>query len=402
MTDACTGERDERPFSLKPLMFQTFACTMAMTAFTALAGPIGRALRLAPWQMGIAVTMAGFAWMLLARPWGIASDRHGRRPVLLSGLGGFAVSYAAMCLFTTLALRGMMTPLAAFAGLVVLRGISGGFYAAVPATGAALIADHVGTGRRAAAMAALGMASGASMVIGPALAAVLAPRSLDLPLQVIALLPAIAFAVLWTVLPRAEHRHPPQEAAPPRWNDIRLRRPIILSLVCMLSVSAAQIVVGFYAIDRLGLTTQDGAQVAGVALTCVGVAFIMAQMVVRSLRWPPGMLIRLGTGIAGLGFLAAAFAASAPALWLCYFVAAAGMGLVWPSISALAANAVERHEQGAAAGTVIAAQGLGTILGPIAGTAIYGIDVSAPYVLVSLLLLALVPWGEKRLVKKNA
>ena len=41
-----------------------------------------------------------------------------------------------------------------------------------------------------------------------------------------------------------------------------------------------------------------------------------------------------------------------------YALAAFGMGFVFPSFQALAADAVEAHEQGAAAGTVAAAQGL--------------------------------------------
>ena len=64
------------------------------------------------------------------------------------------------------------------------------------------------------------------------------------------------------------------------------------------------------------------------------------------------------------------------------------MGWVYPSMSALAANAVEPHEQGTAAGTITAMQGLGVVLGPIAGTLVYSMSVSAPYLMVAALLLA--------------
>jgi MFS transporter, DHA1 family, tetracycline resistance protein len=75
-------------------------------------------------------------------------------------------------------------------------------------------------------------------------------------------------------------------------------------------------------------------------------------------------------------------------------VMAFGMGWVYPSVSALAANAVEPHEQGAAAGSVAAAQGFGIILGPIAGTAIYVVDNGLPYALVALVMTAAVLWGR--------
>ncbi len=72
--------------NLRPLMFETFVCTVAVMSFVALIGPVARTLGLAPWQAGMTVTVSGIAWMLMARVWGIASDRLGRRRVLLSGL----------------------------------------------------------------------------------------------------------------------------------------------------------------------------------------------------------------------------------------------------------------------------------------------------------------------------
>ncbi|HEN8543335.1 TPA: MFS transporter, partial [Pseudomonas aeruginosa] len=126
---------------LRPLMFETFVCTLAVMSFVALVGPLARKLGLAPWQAGAAVTVGGIAWMLAARPWGIASDRHGRRRILLGGLAGFALSYGSLCLFIVLALHWTLPTLLAFAGIVLLRGLAGGFYAAVPACTAALVAD---------------------------------------------------------------------------------------------------------------------------------------------------------------------------------------------------------------------------------------------------------------------
>lgn len=379
-------------FSLKPLMFQTFVCIMSTMTFTALAGPIGRSLDLAPWKMGLAVAAGAVSWILTAQAWGRASDRHGRRPVLLTGLGGFAIAYAGLCLVAALALKGQLSTVAAFIGLVAGRTLAGAFFAAVPTASAALIADHVTPERRTAAMGALGMASASAAVIGPALAGLIAPYDLDLPLLMAAVLPFAAVAASWWRLPRGRPC-PPRAMPTPRLTDRRLRQPVTLAFVSMLAVSTAQMVVGFYAIDRLALSPQDGAQVAGIALTCAGVALILAQGMIRLFNWRPIVLIRLGAAIGGLGFLAVTVATTPILLYLCYFLAALGMGMLWPSISALAANAVQRHEQGAAAGAVTAAQGMGSVLGPLLGTLIYAIDVTAPYAMIALLLLALVPQG---------
>ena len=70
-------------------------------------------------------------------------------------------------------------------------------------------------------------------------------------------------------------------------------------------------------------------------------------------------------------------------------LAAFGMGLVFPTFQAMAANAVEPHEQGAAAGVLSAAQGLGMVLGPLAGTLLYHVTPALPYLLVGGALIAL-------------
>ena len=391
MTDAASAAESARPgadapaFSLRPLMFETFVCTMAMMAFVALAGPIARSIGLDPWQIGFAMTIAGVAWMVMARIWGAASDRLGRRPVILFGLSGFALSYGILSLFIDAALRTAMAPMLAFAGLVAGRGIAGVFYAAVPATSAALVADHVPPAGRGRAMAAIGAASAAGMVIGPGAAGLIAPFSLSLPLYLTAALPVVALVVLWRILPKREHHAPPR-ADPLRLADRRIRRPMTVAIVAAFSVSVAQVTVGFYALDRLHLDSGPAAHAAGIALAAVGVALVFAQIVLRRMNWAPQRLIRAGGLIAAAGFLAVALATTAPMLWACYAVAAFGMGWVYPSISALAANSVGPDEQGAAAGSVAAAQGLGVILGPLAGTFVYGIDTAAPYVLIGLML----------------
>ncbi|SER19355.1 MFS transporter [Sphingobium sp. YR768] len=393
LTGAVVQPSPSLSFSLKPLMFETFVCSMAMMAFVALAGPIARVIGLDPWHVGTAVTIAGIGWMIMARIWGAASDRRGRRPILLFGLSGFVVSYALLALFIDSALRGALSPALAFAGLVVGRGLAGLFYAAVPSTSAALVADHVPPDKRAAAMAGLGAASAAGLVVGPGLAGLIGSYSLRLPLYGTAILPALALIVLWQALPR-DTAVARRDGAPLKLSDGRLRRPMLLAFSAMFSVSIAQITVGFFALDRLHLPPAQAAWTSGIALATVGVALVGAQLALRALGWAPARFIRLGMIIGAIGFGSVIFASTAALLWLGYAVAAFGMGWVFPSVSAMAANAVQPHEQGATAGTVAAAQGLGVVLGPIAGTTLYTIDNGAPYAVVALLLLLVGLWSN--------
>ena len=382
-------------FNLRPLLIAHMACTMAMMACVSLIGPIARVLGLATWQAGAAVTVSGVIWMLLARPWGQASDRLGRRRVLLLGTGGFTLAYWALCVFIDASLQLLPAATLAFIGLVLGRGLIGVFYAAIPAAGYALIADNIEPAHRAKAMASLGAANACGLVLGPAIAALLARYSLSLPFYAMALLPMLGFVVLLTKLPRQElHLKQPPKAV--NLSDPRLRRPLVVAFAAMLCVSIAQITVGFFALDRLQMNPADAAQTAGIALTMVGLALICSQLLVRKLEWPPLRMIRVGAIVSALGFAGSMFADTAWILWLCFFVSAAGMGWIFPSFAALAANAVEASEQGATAGSVGAAQGLGVVVGPLAGTLIYAVEPRLPYLVAAALLLLIALWPAPR------
>ncbi len=394
MNEAPTSPPGSPSFSLAPLMFQNFSCTLAIMAFVALVGPVARILSLEPWHIGAAMTMGGFTWILCARWWGGLSDRYGRRPILLIGLCGFSVSYFALCLFIDLSLRHQLMPMLAFLGLVVGRVVVGLFYAAVPATAAATVADNVTADKRAGAMALLGAASGAGMVIGPGFVGLLAPYGLGFPMYVTAVLPVLALLLVWWRVPKLPPQAGPRSKAP-ALRDRRLRQPIVVAFSASFSVSIAQVTVGFFALDQLGLPAGEAAQVAGIALTVVGVALIISQSVLRKLSQPPARLIRIGALVSAVGFMLSLFVESTWGLWACFGLAAAGMGWVYPSVSALAANAVSADEQGAAAGTVTAAQGVGVVIGPMLGTFIYAFHTTAPYVMVALLLIAISLWVER-------
>lgn len=377
---------------LPALVFAAWVGTMAMMAFVAVIGPVVRLLGLSEWHAGLSVTAAGVLWMLSARRWGALSDRIGRRRVLLIALAAYAVIYIVMAVFVDTALQAPPAVWLSVLALVGTRALVGLFYAAVPPTAAALVADEAAPGQRAGAMAKLGSANALGMVIGPAAAGWVAFHDLALTLYVAALLPVLALLVIAWRLPSA-----PPPAAPtngPRaalaWYDPRLRLPVMAVFAAMISVTIAQVTVGFFAIDRLQLAPAAGARMAGLALTAVGVGLIVAQVLVMTFKsMPPRRWIALGAVISGVGFAAVSLVQAPWQLLATYAVAAFGMGFVFPSFQALAADSVQAHEQGAAAGAVASVQGLGMVIGPMVGTLLYRAAPSAPYLLVGVVLLGL-------------
>ncbi|WP_424981583.1 MFS transporter [Maritalea sp. S77] len=68
---------------------------------------------------------------------------------------------------------------------------------------------------------------------------------------------------------------------------------------------------------------------------------------------------------------------------LSYLIIGFGAGWVFPGINAYAANAVSANEQGRAAGTVSSAMGIGAMLGPLLGGAIYQQAGYLPYIIAA-------------------
>ncbi|EFH09216.1 MFS transporter, partial [Teichococcus cervicalis] len=179
---------------------------------------------------------------------------------------------------------------------------------------------------------------------------------------------------------------PPRRPLP--LSDRRLRHPLLAGFAAMFSVAIAQVSVGFYALDRLGLAPDAAARLAGTALMLVGVALVLSQALATRLRLAPWRMLGAGALLAALGFGSVALASQGWMLCAGYGVAAAGMGWVFPAFSAMVANAVGPQEQGGAAGAAGLAQGLGMVLGPLAGSLLAMLDQALPYLLVALLLLA--------------
>lgn len=360
-------------FSLFPLLVEALACGIAMNAFIALGAPIARATGLAAWQVGAAQAMAGACWTVMARVWGRASDRYGRRRILLIGVAGFSAGIGGLALLVTFVLQEPTSPLLVFTGLMAGRVLTGLCYSAVPTTSAALVADHVAPSGRAAALASVGAAGAIGMIIGPGLAGVLGAVDLALPLYLTAILPLMALVVLWRRLP--ESRHPiAGQTDISRLGNARLAGPMTVAFLAQSTLITLQVLVGFVALDRLRLAAGQAVSVAGVALGLMGTTMVLSQLVVRRLRLQPRFLVPTGAWLAALGLGLAVLAQTAPTLCVAYAIAACGLGWLFPAVVALAANRVKADQQGAAAGVISSAQGFAAVVAPIGCTFAYGMD----------------------------
>jgi MFS family permease len=375
---------------LRPLLLVNMACTLSMMAFVALIGPIARLLGMATWQAGAAVTVAGVVWVLLARPWGRAADRLGRRRVLLLGSAGFTLAYWLLCLFIDGALRWLPGATLAFIGLMLTRGLIGAFYAALPVAGNALIADHVEPQRRARAMASLGAANAVGLVLGPAWRHCWHAQPEPAVLRAVG---AAGHGVRGAAVQAQATAAAPAPCAKPGTAVRPTPAPAAAGgLQRHAQRDRVADHVGFFALDRLQLAAGEAAQAAGVALTSVGVALMLAQVLLRQLEWPPLKMIPRGCQRFRAGLcrrvLCRQCALAVGGVLHCRI----RHGLRIPGLLGHGGQCHARLGTGCHRRLRWRRPGHGAVIGPLAGTLVYAVDPRLPFLAVAALLLLVGLW----------
>ncbi len=366
---------------IKLLMLINVLCSSAVMVFVAIIAPIIRELGMQEWHAGLTVSLAGVFWVLLSRFWGRKSDIIGRKKILMVGVFGVGIFYLLLAIYVNLALEISFGVLVSLLVLVTTRTMIGAFYAAITPVSNALIADKVEPAKRTPYIAKLGAANGIGMVLGPTIGALLAGFGLAAPLYVFAVLPFLGLFALWAFLDD-EKGTASEQNLPIKIFDARLRLPMLAIFIAMVAVMSSQVNMGFYAMDRLGLSTLEAAKLTGYGLAAVGGVFIVSQIFVSKIQASPTALLRWGAALGVLGYTLVCLMNSEFVLILGFCIGGFGLGLIFPSANVMAVNFVNKHEQGIAAGTVSAAQGLGSAIAPIASTAIYAASPVLPFVIV--------------------
>src|SRR5262249_47401781 len=144
-------------------------------------------------------------WALASPFWARASDRYGRKPLMMLGLSGFMVSMVLCGLVVSAGLRHLAAPLVIFGFFLLARAVFGLFGSATNPASQAYVADHTGPEERTSSMAGLAGAFGLGTVIGPFLAPLFIFPILGLagPLFTFALIAAGMLFVVWRYLPES-------------------------------------------------------------------------------------------------------------------------------------------------------------------------------------------------------
>lgn len=324
---------------------------------------------------------------LIASPfWGRLSDRVGRKPILIIGLIGGAISYLLLSRAENVETLGAAR---LFGGL--MAGNVGAAFAAA--------ADLADDRTRARNMGLLGAAVGLAFIAGPALGALLigggdADRADFERICLISASFAAAAALLALIFFRETRNAAALDSAPrARRIAMLISRPALARFVAvMFFVITAQALMettfGLWADVELNW----GPREVGWTLAALGLGAVLLQgggagRAARMLGERLMLLIGLVLCAAGFGGLAVThelgtLIASMTALTL-------GLGLSTPALNALIAEQAGETERGAVMGLAQSASALGRVAGPLGAGAIFDVwGSAAPFVAGAIVVLA--------------
>lgn len=399
------------------------------TALQSVMPAIGREIGIADLWVALAYTWSAILWVLFAPYWAAKSDTHGRKPLILLGLGGFIVSMTLCGLALVAGLHGALGGAATFGIFALFRAIYGSLGCATPSATQAYLASRTRRVARVNALSALASSFGLGTILGPAIAPlfVLPFVGLPGPLFAFAIIGAVTFAAILAWLPndnKPRHGHragrgaamsypsiaspvtgasvvaatSPRRAARVRWSDGRIRRWVIAGVASGHAQAASLTCIGFYVIDRLAIAPSVAQGPISIVMMAGAGAGLAAQWgLIPRLGLAPRALVLWGTMIAAVGLAIIVFAGSLYGLVLGFAVSSLGFGFTRPGFTAGSSLAVSLSEQGSVAGVITAANGIAFVAAPAIGMLLYGLDPRLPFAVAVLLLLGLAVWARARL-----
>jgi len=345
-------------------------------------------------HVGLLTSVYAVMQFMFSPLWGRYSDRLGRKPLLLIGIGGYAVAQVMFGLASNLWL------------LYLARVIGGVFAAATLPAAAAYVADSTTLEDRNRGMAWLGTAASLGVVIGPALGGLLARRSwhfrgeyghfvadsFSIPFFAAAFLAfaILLFALKW--LPESHFKDPraePEETMKLGWRQLahKLRPVLLLAFVAQFGLALFEGTVALYAIARFDL---GPVEVGVIFIICGLVMAVFQGLLVGYLSKSISEIYQIVAGFIlmglSLGLLAVTQTVETVFILVGFF--ALGMALITPNLSALVTKRMNDSNIGAGLGIQSMANNLGQSGGPILGGALLVLSVGTPFMITGIVLLA--------------
>jgi DHA1 family multidrug resistance protein-like MFS transporter len=329
--------------------------------------------------------MASYAIMqLIFSPiWGSVSDRIGRKPVLMIGVLGFALTQLMFGFSSALWM------------LLASRVLAGILSSATLPTAMAYIGDSTSERDRGGGMGIIGAAMGVGMVLGPGIAGWMATYSLAAPFFFAAGLSIVSLVLIFLLLPESLSAEKRQTSGSmiqglqfrELWNALFSPIGLLLFMAFLVSFGLTnfEIVFGLFAVETYGY----GPQQVGGLLTFIGLISALVQGGLTgpfTRRWGEVIIIKaslLGSAL-GFGMMVMARSSIAVLLTMGFFIISNAM--LRPAVSALISRRATVG-QGVAMGLNNAFMSLGRSVGPLWAGFAFDLNSVYPYWSGSVIML---------------
>lgn len=315
---------------------------------------------------------------------GDLSDKLGRKKLIIVGL----VIFSASQLWFGLATYEWMLYAARF-----ISGIGGAFL--IPAT-MAFVADITTLEERGKGMGFLGASMSLGFMIGPALGGFLASVSLSFPFYMASLAALIAGIISLIILPDIKNTVSEIPSEPKKRENIitqmknSVKTPYFMMLIIIFvftfGIANFQTTFSLYVDHKYNYTPQDIA----VVLTVGGfIGVIVQTLVVEKLfkRFGELNVILVNLVVAAIAFLLFFVVDGFALVLLVASIFSTATTLIRPAVNTVISK-MAGNEQGFAAGMNNAYMSLGSMIGPALAGMFFDINISYPFIVGSIILLA--------------
>jgi MFS transporter, DHA1 family, tetracycline resistance protein len=310
----------------------------------------------------VVTTAFGFANFMGAPILGALSDRYGRRPVLLLGFAGLAMSF-----FVTSVASALWV-------LVVVRLFSGAMQSNI-AVANAYVADITEPQDRARRFGLLGAMFGVGFILGPVIGGILGDVNVRLPFIVAGCMALVNLLYGFFVLPESL---PPEKRRPFSWaraNPVASLRGLaalkgVGPLVVVIALAAlAQFMLHMTWVLYTKFKFGWGPGEVGWSLFAVGLVSAIGQGVLLKpllKRFSPQKLALAGMFTAALSYLLFGLATEG---WMMYVVIALGLlgGAAQSALQSIISNAADARTQGQTMGSVSSLNSMMAVFAPVIG-----------------------------------
>jgi MFS family permease len=362
-----SGRRAGRgaPRALWVLMATAFVDMMGFAMVFPLLPFYATELGARPALIGWLIASFSIAQLASAPLWGRLSDRYGRKPMLLVGLGAAGIAFVVFGFATSLWMLLLSR---------TVQGAGGGTTGVIQA----YVGDALEPSQRAKGLGWLSAATSAGVMVGPAIGSLASHWGRAAPGLVAASLCVLNMIFAWRFLPESKpqsHTGPRRSIRAAVWHVLSrplepLPRLIWIYAVGMGAFTAMSSCVALYFAWRFGVT----AQTIGYVFVYLGALNVVMRALVLGPvvdRLGEARTLRLGAVLFGLGL---ALYTVPHVVWLMALVIAlvpTGQALLFPSVTALATHRADPRELGQTMGVQHAFGGASRVVGPLWATWVF-------------------------------